>query len=61
MDLRKQKPSRNFEDRTNYGEMERFLETLFLQLNPLYLQRKIKDKYLENGYIQPQTKELWRR
>lgn len=42
MDLHKVKPSKNFEDHTGRGEVAKFLDFLFTNLNPLYAYDKIK-------------------
>lgn len=42
MDLGKVKQSKNLEDHTGYGQLNKFLDTLFTVLNPVYAYRNVK-------------------
>ncbi len=66
MDLPR-KGSKNVEDRTGYDEIDHFLNTLFVRLNPYYARHKIREhlnndgtmaKLVEDGVIPPRKKKV---
>lgn len=59
MDLSKVKPSKSFEDHTDYTKVQRLLDTLFTKLNPVTAARNFRKSLIRADIIDPTENGLF--
>lgn len=58
MDLKKQKPSKNFEDRTDDTDRQKFMTTLKASLDPVAAYRNVREALIRSGMIDAPARQM---